>query len=111
MDKDKLLKIAIFTALIGLLLLFLINMFIDVKPTPVSKVDESYLGKTIKVEGLITKKSNIGNFTMFYVDNSSLEFVVFSKIDVSKGDKVSVTGKVEEYKDGIQVRVDKLSLI
>ena len=109
-DKEKLLKYSIFISLIGLMILFLINQFIEIEKTPISQIDESYLGKTVKIEGAITNIQNRGNISLLSIDRSVIDIVVFSKIHIEKGTNVSIIGKVEEYDGELQIRVDRVSL-
>lgn len=107
MDNNKLLTIAIILALSGIILLFFLSKIIEIKPTDIKKIDETYIGKTVKIEGVVSKVNSVGNITLFYVDKSELPLVIYSKIDIEKKN-ISAIGKVEEYKDDLQIIIDKL---
>lgn len=110
MDKEKFLKIAIIIASVGVITLAILLNFMKLNQTPIMTIDESYLGKTVLINSTISSSSTFNNKTMFYVDNNKISFIAFSELNLKKGDKVLVTGKVAEYKDGLQIIVDKIQV-
>lgn len=108
MDKDKLLDLSIIVAFVGIITLFLINITTELNPTTIESIDELMIGKTVKIEGEITKIRNMGNITIIEINNNSLSLIIYSKINISKNTHISATGKVSEYEDKLQIIVDKL---
>lgn len=104
------LKIAVIFSVIGLVILFIISKFIVIEPINIEKIDDTFVGKTVLIKGEITKVSS-SERTLIYVDNSSLPLIIFSKVDVNKNTNALITGRVDEYKDGLQVIVDKIEIV
>lgn len=111
MDNNKLFKFAIILALSGILLLFILSKNIELEQTPIEKIDESYIGKTVKIVGSVTKVNNVGNNTIININNSNPGLVIFSKIIIKNGANVLIIGKVGEYNNELQIQIDKLELI
>ncbi|MBR9690745.1 hypothetical protein GOV08_03610 [Candidatus Woesearchaeota archaeon] len=111
MDEKKLLKISIIISIAGVVGLFIVSSLIHPKLISISDVDESHIGKIVAVKGEVTKIFISGNRTIIYIDDSLVSFTIFSKVEIEKGKKVEITGKVEEYQDNLQIIVDKLQII
>src|SRR3989338_10942227 len=104
---DKLLKISFIGAIVGIILLFIVSENIEIKETPIGMVDESYIGRSVRFSGEITKISSSEKFSSIEVDGKIL-VVLFEKVDLAKGDKIEVIGKVDEYKNRIEVVADSI---
>ena len=110
MDEKRLLKFSIIVSLVGILLLFGFSKLIIPKSIEISKIDEMYIEKMVFVEGIIKSVNINDNRTIFFLDNSTIMFLAFSKIELNKGDNVAVEGKVLEYNDYLEIIVDKIEL-
>ncbi len=110
MDKDFALKLAVIVSITGLIMLFIVSKFITIEPVGIGSVDERLVGKTVLVKGEITKISS-SERAVIYVDNNPLPLVAFSNIELEKNTNVLITGRVDEYKDGLQVIIDKIEVV
>lgn len=107
MDQKKIIVIG---AIAGLIILFSLSKLIVLEPISINDVDENYISKTVKVVGKVTSVTS-GDNTFIYLDDSTVSFVVFDKVDIAKGQKVLIVGKVDEYDGRLTIIVDSLELI
>jgi hypothetical protein len=110
MDDRIKLRIAVLFSIVGIALLFVLSKFITIEPIKITDIDGTFVGKTVFINGTITK-ATISERTIFYVDNSSIPLIIFSKVDLFKNTDVLITGRVDEYNDGIQIVVDKIEIV
>lgn len=112
MKEKTLLKIALIASLIGILILLFISSKLEVNEKTISNIDETDIGSSLKIDGVITniRKTN----TVTFIDIAQLEemkVVVFNEeIDLNRGDYVEITGKIEEYKGSTELIADKIIL-
>lgn len=107
---DKLLKISFIGAIAGIILLFIISENISIAKIPADMIDESYIGRSVRFLGTITKISSSEKFSSIEIDGKIL-VVLFDKINLTKGNKIEVIGKVDEYKNKIEVMADSIRMI
>lgn len=103
-------KIGILMMIIGILLLVISEKLYEPKEVDPKNIDVDLYGEQIKVEGKVSK-IEIGNKISFihFSGANSIDFVYFDKIEeISREDKIRVTGRVEKYQGNIQVVVDKI---
>ena len=107
---DKLLKISFIGAIVGIILLFIISENISINKISIDRIDESYIGRSVRFSGDVTKISSSEKFSSVEVDGKIL-VVLFGKADLAKGDKIEVIGKVDEYKNKIEVVADSIRMM
>jgi len=84
---------------------------------PLNEINPTYIGKTISTTGKIVSISyNKGNiFLTIYDKNSSINVPIFSNVakyldvNLKKGQRISVSGIVDEYKGKLQIIPRKAS--
>ncbi|TKJ17620.1 hypothetical protein CEE44_03755 [Candidatus Woesearchaeota archaeon B3_Woes] len=112
MKEKTLLKIALIVSLIGILILLFISSKLEVNEKTISNIDETDIGSSLKIDGVITNIRKTNTITL--IDIAQLEemkVVVFNKeIELNKGDYVEITGKIEEYKGSTELIADKIIL-
>ncbi|MBI2129361.1 hypothetical protein HYU07_03925 [Candidatus Woesearchaeota archaeon] len=107
---NKLLKISFIGAIAGIILLFIISENIGINKISIDRIDEIYIGRSIRFSGEITKISSSEKFSSIEVDGKIL-VVLFDKVNLKKGNKIEVIGKVDEYKNKIEVVADSIRTI
>ena len=108
MKETTLLKISLLCSILGLLALYIASSSIDVKDyrNGVTKVDEDVrLAGTIEK---ITKKDNVAFIKLR--QDSRMDVVAFLNGDMKlgEGDKVEVTGRVQEYNGKEEIVAQKI---
>jgi len=104
-------------AIFGICLLFHLAKTSKPNFVPLSEIDSTYIGKTISTSGRIVYVNyNKGNiFLTIYDKNSSISVPIFSNIakyldvNLRKGQKIVVSGMVDEYKGKLQIIPRKTS--
>ena len=111
MDDSTLLKISLFTALLGLVGLFFISNNLSLKENPIITSDD--LDNSIKVKGVINHISDYDpNVILNIAYCSELKVTLFNTDTVfNKGDPVEVTGTLTEYKGNFELIADEVKLL
>jgi len=114
---NKIVVICSLIAIVGILLLFYLAKVTQPNFISLNEIDSTYIGKTVSTSGRIVaitySKGNI--FLTIYDKNSSISVPIFSNVakylDVSlrKGQKIVVSGVVDEYKGRLQIVPRKAS--
>jgi len=104
-------------AIFGICLLFYLAKTSKPGFVPLNEIDSTYIGKTISTSGRIAfvnyNKGNI--FLIIYDKNSSLSVPIFSNVakylnvNLKKGQKIVVSGMIDEYKGKLQIIPRKAS--
>jgi DNA/RNA endonuclease YhcR with UshA esterase domain len=113
----KILIVSSAIAIFGICLLFYLAKTSKPNFVPLNEIDSTYIGKTISTSGRIVSVSyNKGNiFLTIYDKNSSINVPIFSNIakyldvNLKKGQKIVVSGMVDEYKGKLQIIPRKAS--
>ncbi len=112
MKEKTLLKTALIASLIGILILLFISSRLEVNEKTISNIDETDIGSSLKIDGVITNIRKTNTITL--IDIAQLEemkVVVFNnEIELNRGDYVEITGKIEEYKGLTELIADKIIL-
>lgn len=108
---QKLLKLSLSISLIGVLALFFISS-LQLDEISISEINDMKLNSKIKIKGEIISQRNYDNFRILTLEDET------GKIDVKlncqdcknlTGKNLEVTGRLQEYKDKIQIRAEKIS--
>lgn len=115
----NLLKIAVLVSIIGILAIFVVKSYSSDLDVPISEAN-SYLGRSIAVSGEIKKvfispsntgfidlEDNTGTITIVVFSSSKLDIVY----DLKEGNTISVVGKVQEYKDELEIIAKEITEI
>jgi len=114
MKETTLLKIALICSLTGLLVLYFISTKIDVKDYKPNLLNKN-AGEDVKLNGIVTKISDVGNVVFIEVSQQSIVDVILfgngSSLNLKNGDNVEVIGKVQEYNGKNEVIAQKIRVI
>lgn len=113
MNEKTLFRISLAFTLIGIISIIIIP-FIYGKATS-KKVDaltESDIGKKVTINGIASTKYRKDKFSIHEIDDGTgkIEAVIFEELNFKKS-KVSVYGKVEKYKNKLQIKAEKIEYI
>ena len=108
MKDSTLLKISLIISILGILILFFIADTSKIKEVDVKEL-EDYKDKTVKIKGVVEQVTKTESATFLKVKQPSLvTVVVFEPLDITSGNYVEVTGKVDEYNDEYEILADKV---
>lgn len=120
MIKDKLLALALFCSLLGIVLLYFLANSMEPAEVLMGELDSHY-GETVRVRGTLdwlSVSNNSGTvFLALSSEESRAEAVFFGRAAqklpdelaaLRKGDEVCITGKVSSYKGKTELMGEKL---
>jgi len=112
MKEKTLLKIALISSLIGILLLLFISTRLKINEKSISKIDEKDMGYNVMVNGIVSDVQNRGSVILIEVaDLEKIDVVIFNaNLTLNKGDLIEVSGKLDEYEGKQQLVADKIIL-
>ena len=115
---EKLLRIALITALIGIIGLIIFTPSIEVKKVSINDITRSMIDEKVSIQGVITdivQSSSKTNYLLTISDGESqITLIVFEKqvteissrnlnIEDFKNKKVEVVGTITEYKSDLEL--------
>lgn len=115
---EKLLRIALITALIGLIGLIIFTPTIEVKKVKLSEITRAMIDEEVSVDCVVTDISTSSSKNSYFLTlsdgESQMSLVIFESqaaeiqtsnldIDKFKNKKVNVIGKVTEYKSDLEL--------
>ena len=105
-------RISLAAAIIGIIALAFLSLNLEPKVMKISEITDKNMGSFVRISGEVTYAKK-GDITYFDVNDSTEEMrvVLFDKADISKGDRVEVIGKVEEYRGSLEVNADKVKVM
>ena len=111
MKEDLLLKIALLTSVIGLVLLLFVSENIEIGNYSQFTGE---VGSDVKLDGYIQKISSREGVTFITVNYSSpVQIILFTKEDVSlnENDYVQVTGKIDKFQGEKEIIASNVRVI
>jgi len=110
MDDNTLLTIALASAMIGLVALFVMMYFAVIPETPIQQINDSDIGQKISVTGEIKSVRQSNSTTFIKIEQAcELDVVVFDKINVTKGN-ARIIGVVQEYQGKKELIADSITI-
>ncbi len=106
MKEKTVYKISVFLALIGLTLMYASSLYIEVEETEIGKIEKSWTGRNVKINGNVTSFTKSGGHAFMDVEDVTGKIKVAdfdSEISLSEGENIEVTGNVELYKGELEV--------
>ncbi len=112
MKEEDLLKIALVVSLGGLFLLAIFSAKIAAEEKSIEEINDFKESKTIRVNGIVASVKTNNESSVVEIEQSVyVKAVVFDPVNgLKKGDKISVEGKIDEYKGNKQILVEKIRL-
>ena len=101
-------KLAFTIALIGILVILIINN-LDLTETPIEKISKDDLNKIVKVSGISSDiKIYENNFTTFNLKSQGEITVICNCPDIQEKQKLTIIGRVSQYKNTLQIQADNI---
>ncbi len=116
MKESLLLKIALITSLVGLIILYFFSGRIEIDESSIAKIDRTDVGDFVKVKGKISKINDNENYIVLQIEEPKTISVIFFKdvnmnVSVNVQDEVEILGKVSEFKGKQQIIADRIRII
>ena len=115
---DKLLRIALITALIGIIGLLIFTPSIEVKKVKIEDIDRGMIDEEVSIDCVITDIAQSSTKSSYFLTindgTGQMQLIIFEKqaaeiqsnsfdIDGFKDKKVEVTGKITEYNSELEL--------
>ena len=111
MNESFLRKISVIVGITGILILFAVSSFIELERIEIRNLPDT-ADTDVHILGTIIEVKKFGVVTVIKVaEESSVDTVSFSKVDVKVGDTVSITGQIRYYKNKPEIIIDKIRKI
>lgn len=106
-------KTAMSISLIGIILLLILANILEPPLKEIKDIDIKNLNKKIKIYGTLKEIKNYDNLQILTLTQDSfyINVLVNEKINVSKGEKLLITGKIIKYKNDLEIQADTISSI
>jgi DNA/RNA endonuclease YhcR with UshA esterase domain len=98
--KDStLLKTSLICSILGIIILYFLSANIEIEEMNISKINTIKLGADVKLTGEIKQIKQLEKLTIIDVKKDCVvPVLLFDNITLNVGDKIKVTGKLDEYK-------------
>ncbi|MDP3027746.1 MAG: hypothetical protein Q8N63_08640 [Nanoarchaeota archaeon] len=111
---ENLFKISLITSLTGIFVLLILSNILEPKLMNIEQINEKMLNRKVKVQGEIfnIKSYEDSDFQIISIkDNTGKIDVTTDKIlNMTNNQEIIVIGSVQEYKQYLQIRADKINL-
>ena len=115
----NILKISLTVSLLGVITLLILANTLEPKLTSINKITIKEINKKVRIQGQIINIKNYENTKTketFYIltisDEAGKIDVVFNAkpnlLNVKINQNVTITGRVSQYKDNLQIQVEKI---
>lgn len=113
MNDKTLLKLALAWALIGIVALMFISEYTEAPTIKIIELGE-HMGKSVYIQGNVTKATYTDKVTIFDISDGTSEItaIAFEQMNktIKKGDAIKIFGKVDTYKNELEVVIDRIEL-
>lgn len=113
MENKLLFYFSLASSIIGLIIVYIVSQNIELTPTAINSITYDDVGKNVKVCGNITSlyvSKNNHVFLKVNDDSGKIDVVIFnSSVDkfriknLEKNDFVCISGKIDEYKNRLEI--------
>ncbi len=116
MEEKTLFKISIITSLVGLLIMIIMIGAMDLSESSISSINKTYIGKEIKIKGVLTSKKELSGITIMNVkdDTGSIKVIAYKDndqyLELKKDSTIEVKGLVKEYSSELEIEADSIKL-
>ena len=112
MEENKLFKLSLIVAFVGLLILILISDTIEIKKYNIKDINSKLLEKQVRVSGIISRVTQTPGLIIFDIQDKTgtISAIAFkdSLINLTQNQLIEVEGKVIKYKQKLEIQVDQI---
>jgi len=109
----NLLTLSFIISILGILTLLILSSTLEPKLTNINEINSKYLNKKVKIQGTINSIKNYDEFQLLTLKDSIGEIEVLvekSPIKLQKSQTLIVTGRVNQYKDILQIIANEIQI-
>ncbi len=103
--------ISLIITLIGITFLLLLTLIIPAKQQKIKEINKDLLEKRVIITGQIISSRNYNNFQILSVKDATgkIDVTIDSNIKLKINQTIKIQGTVDQYKNNIQIRANKIS--
>ena len=105
-------KLTLSISLLGIIILLILTNTLPPQQLEIQNINLNHLNKKLQTEGTITKINNHETFQILTITNNSysIDILLDTKTNLTNNQNIKVTGKLEKYKDRLQIIGEKITL-
>ncbi len=113
MEDKHLVRIGLMGTLVAILMLSFIGDVVPQTRVEIKEISQKDVDKGVYVEGTVDRIGVKGTTTFFTLkdETGSVQGVMFNKVQLNKGQKIGVAGKVQQYKGNLELVADEVRQI
>ncbi len=112
MQEQILLKIALISAVLGLVALFLVTQRIELSQTQINQIDQ--INEDVLIKGVVTRVTDREDLLFLEITKPEKITVIMFKdgiIDIEKGDAVEIIGRTDEFEGKEEIIANEVRVI
>ena len=105
--------LSLIISLVGILILLILSNSIQLKEIPIKNITEKELNKKVQIKGELISIKNYNNFQIISLkdETGEIEAIINKNLNLTKNQKIILTGTVQQYKNSLQIQADKVMLM
>ena len=104
----QLTKIALITALLGILVLVFLSNVLEPRSLDISQITGKMIDNYVQISGEVTEIKNYDDFTVFSINDNTGKIKVIAYENLNLSGEVTLTGKVTSYKSMLEIEAEKI---
>jgi DNA/RNA endonuclease YhcR with UshA esterase domain len=113
-QKINLLKTSLIISLTGIFILLLLSNILEPKLTNIEQINEKMLNRKVKVQGEIfnIRVHEDSDFQIISIkdETGKIDITTDKILNLTNNQEITVVGSIQEYKEFLQIRADKILL-
>ncbi len=114
MKEKNILKIALISGIIGIIILFIISDNLEINETNIDKINKANIEEDVKLKGIISKITQLDKVAFIELEQpAKMTIIVFKDENLSlyKGDNIEVIGEIDEYEGELEVIAQRIRVL
>ncbi|MFH0870417.1 MAG: hypothetical protein V1866_05170 [archaeon] len=112
MEEETLLKVALALSIIGICALLIVLKTTEIAESGIGQAKELEEGSSVKITGIVERISAKDQFTIITLRREeSISVVAFDNINISKGQRIEVIGKIKKYEGANEIVADNVIVL
>lgn len=111
MKTRTLLKLSLITALIGTFIIVILANNLEPDISKISSINEKMIDEWVRIKGNVTNQRNIKGLTILtiYDGTAGIRAIMYRELKENlEGSEIIILGKIIEYKDEIEIQIEKM---
>jgi DNA/RNA endonuclease YhcR with UshA esterase domain len=103
-------KLTLSISLLGIIFLLILTNTLPAQQIEIKDINLNHLNKKLTTTGTITHINNFPDFQIISIiqDSFSIDLLLDKKTNLTKDQNIKVIGRLEKYKDRLQIRAEKI---